>query len=175
MWLTSKGTFARNSSSYLISGKFHRRATTSMMKLLFAYCLLGGADGRTQKQAMAAADGKLQCIVGLAIPMDFGMPWYSHIILKGTTSRSLPSAWPDNMLCACTETHWHNIESMLAFVTFLDNKLQRQSSAPDPGSFSSMLLRSTLRVLFALRFPSTSIYATSIPAARPWHSRRTLE
>ena len=60
----------------------------------------------TQEQAMAATDGKLRCTVGLAIPMEFGLPWYSHIILKGTTPRSLPSAWPDNMLCACTETHW---------------------------------------------------------------------
>ena len=99
-----------------------------------------------QEQAMAATNGKLHCTVGLAIQMEFSLPWYSHIVLKGTTPRSLPSAWPDNMLCACTETHWQTIESMLAFVTFLDNKLQGQSSAPD---LSSMLLWSTC-VCFSL-------------------------
>ena len=93
-----------------------------------------------QEQAMAATSGKLQCTVGLAI-MEVGLPWYSHIILKGTTPRSLLSAWSDNMLCDCTETHWQTIESMLEFVTLLDNKLKGQSSAPD-------------------------LYATSIPAAR---------
>ena len=41
----------------------------------------------------------------------------------------------DKMLCACTETHWQTMESVLAFVTFLDNKLQGQSSAPDPWVF----------------------------------------
>ena len=59
----------------------------------------------------------------------------SNSILKGTSPRSLPSAWPDNMLCAYTETHWQTTESFLAFVTILDNKLQGQSSAPDPWVF----------------------------------------
>ena len=35
-WLTSKGTSDRNSSTYLISGRFHHRAATTVMKLLFA-------------------------------------------------------------------------------------------------------------------------------------------
>ena len=162
---------ARNSSTNLISGRFHHRAATTLMKFLFACCLLVRADGRTNRSSpMAATNGKLQCTVGLAIPMEFGLPWCSHMILKGTAPRSLPSAWPDNMLYACSETHPQTIESMLEFVTFLDNKLHLI-----PGSFSSVLLQSTLRMLFALRFPGTSTYATSILAARPWHSQRTLE
>ena len=84
---------------------------------------------------MAATDGKLQCTVGLAIPMEFGMPWYSHIILKDTTSRSWSSAWPDNMLCASTVTHWQIMESLLEFVTLLNNKLTGQRSGPDPWVF----------------------------------------
>ena len=55
-----------------------------------------------QEQAMATTHGKLQCI-----------------FLKGTAPRSLPSAWPDNMLCACTETRWQTVESMLEFVWYV--------------------------------------------------------
>ena len=36
-----------------------------------------------QEQAMIATDGTLHCTVGLATPMEFGLPWYSHIILRG--------------------------------------------------------------------------------------------
>ena len=32
---------------------------------------------------MVATDGTLQCTVGLATPMEFGLPWYAHIILRG--------------------------------------------------------------------------------------------
>ena len=96
---------------------------------------------------MAATDGKLQCTVGLAIPMEFGLPWYSHIILKGTTPRSLPSAWSDNMPCACTETHWQTIESCAGVCDIPGQQAARAEPQHQIyGSFSSMLLRSTLRM-----------------------------
>ena len=103
------------------------------MRLLLPLGRCGWRD--KQEQAMAATDGKLQCAVGLAIPMEFGMPWYSHIILKDTTSRSWSSAWPDNMLCASTVTHWQITESLLEFVTLLDNKLTELRSGPGPWVF----------------------------------------
>ena len=93
---------------------------------------------------------------------------YSHIVLKGTNSRSLPSAWPDNMLCSCTETHRQTTESFLESVTFLDNKVARAELCTRSLALSH---RCCSGPLLALRFPSTSTCAASILAARAWHSQ----
>ena len=55
----------------MISGRFHHRAATTLMKLLFACCLLVRPDGRTNRsRPWQQQSGKLQCTVGLAIPME---------------------------------------------------------------------------------------------------------
>eukprot|EP00971_Amphidinium_carterae_P046449 914895-Amphidinium_carterae.1 len=73
--------------------------------------------------AKAVADSRLQCTVGVAVPMAFGEKWYSHIIFPGTSNRSLPkTTWGDDMLCDCTQNHWQFVDSLLRLVDWLDAK-----------------------------------------------------
>eukprot|EP00971_Amphidinium_carterae_P004771 95543-Amphidinium_carterae.1 len=74
--------------------------------------------------AKAVADSRLQCTVGVAVPMAFGEKWYSHIIFPGTSNRSLPKTkWGDDMLCDCTQNHWQSVDSLLRLVYWFDAKI----------------------------------------------------
>ena len=84
--------------------------------------------------------------------MVWGQPWYSHIIYiytyKGTTERSLPSEWPDDMLCDCTDNRWQSVESMIKWVTWMDAKLQL---GPDPSDWLLLIDVAPVHVAYDFR------------------------
>ena len=87
----------------------------------------GAGHGSNRRQA------PVHCVLGDTNGVRFALVLPNFP--EGCYFAEFASGVADDMLCACTDTHWQTMESMLAFVTFLDNKLQGQSSAPDPWVF----------------------------------------